>query len=111
MVGKHESFFQLLLSLLIKSLGLWDPKLTLRGFFTLVGMLTNLRRLIFVSKNWPNDPRVGFFLLSNLIELIDAYASLEEEFKKHEDELELDEFVDMLFIIYNTIIKIRTLLS
>jgi len=43
-------------------------------------MLTNLRRLIFVSKNWPNDPRVGFFLLSNLIELIEAYASLEEEF-------------------------------
>lgn len=55
-------------------------QIDIKRIFTLVGMLTNLRRLIFVSKNWPNDPRVGFFLLSNLIELIEAYASLEEEF-------------------------------
>jgi len=31
--GNMSPYFQLLFSLLIKSLGLWDPKLTLGGFF------------------------------------------------------------------------------
>jgi hypothetical protein len=35
-----------------------------------------------------NDPRVGFFLLSNLTKLIEVYASLEELKKHEEDELE-----------------------
>ncbi len=59
--GNMSPCFQLLFSLLVKSLGLWDSRLTLRGFLFLVGILTNSRRLIFVSKNWPIDPRVSFF--------------------------------------------------
>jgi hypothetical protein len=46
-----------------------------------------------------------------LTKLIEVYASLEELKKHEEDELEWDELVDKLFVIYNTIIKVRTLLS
>jgi len=70
--------------------------------FSLVGTLTNLKRctlqidnldkLIFLNKNWPNDPRVGSYLPCNLIELIEVDASLEEEY---EGKFELDELVDM----------------
>jgi hypothetical protein len=31
---------------------------------------TNLKKLIFVNKNWPNEPNVGYKLLLNLVELI-----------------------------------------
>jgi hypothetical protein len=32
--------------------------------------MTNLKKLIFVSKNWPNEPKVGYKSLFNLVELI-----------------------------------------
>jgi hypothetical protein len=54
-----------------------------------VGILTNLRRyhlqsenlenLIFVNKNWPNDPKNGCKLPSNLVELIETNLGFEEE--------------------------------
>jgi hypothetical protein len=52
--------FQLLFSLLVKSLGLWDYKIEIEKIFSLVGILTNLKRcrlkidnldnLIFIKK-------------------------------------------------------------
>jgi hypothetical protein len=49
--------------------------------FSLVGIITNLRRCrlqsenldksIFVNKNWPNDPRIGCKSPSNLVEFIE----------------------------------------
>ncbi len=39
----------------------------------------NLNKLIFVTKNWPNDPRVGYSSPSSLIKLIKVNVTLEEE--------------------------------
>jgi hypothetical protein len=36
-----------------------------------------LRKIIFVSKNWPNNLRVGY-CFTNLVELIEVDAKLEE---------------------------------
>jgi hypothetical protein len=54
-----------------------------------MSILTNLRRcclqsenlenLIFVNKNWANDPRNGCKLPSNLVELIETNLGFEEE--------------------------------
>jgi hypothetical protein len=49
--------------------------------------------LIFVNKNWPNDPRIGYKSPSNLVEFLAKDVDLEEEFKKFESEL--DEIVEM----------------
>ncbi len=43
--------------------------------------IDNLNKLIFISKNWPNDPRLSCSLPFNLIELIEVDVSLEEEYK------------------------------
>jgi hypothetical protein len=71
----------------------------------LVGIFTNLRRcrlqsnildkIIFVSKIWPNDPRVGCSSPFSLIELIEADFALKEGLKQYEDEFERDELLDL----------------
>jgi hypothetical protein len=58
--------------------------------FSLVGILTNLRRchlqldtldkIIFVTNIWPSDPRVCCSSPSSLIKLIEANLALEEEY-------------------------------
>jgi hypothetical protein len=68
----------------------------------LVGIFTNLRRchlqsnnlnkIIFVSKNWPSDPRVGCSSLFSLIQLIETEW---EELKQYEGEFEWDELLDL----------------
>ncbi len=73
--------------------------------FLLAGIITNLRRchlqwdysekLIFVSKNWPNDLRVGCNSSSTLIELIEADLALEKELEQYEGEFERDELLDL----------------
>jgi len=35
--------------------------------------------LIFVNKNWPNDPRIGYKSPSSLVDLIETHVDLEEE--------------------------------
>jgi hypothetical protein len=45
--------------------------------------LDNLHKLIFINKNWPNDPRIHCKPFSNLVKLIEVDAKLEEKFKKH----------------------------
>jgi hypothetical protein len=59
-------------------LGILGSKIETEKIFSLTNKLTNLRRcdlqlnnlerLIFMSKNWPNDPRFDFKPPSNLVE-------------------------------------------
>jgi hypothetical protein len=48
----------------------------------------NLDKIIFVSKNWPSDPRMSCSAPSSLIELIEADLALEEELEQYESEFE-----------------------
>jgi hypothetical protein len=48
----------------------------------------NLEKLIFVSKNWPNDARVSCKSLSDLIEFIEMDEQSEEELQEFEGEFE-----------------------
>jgi hypothetical protein len=62
-----------------------------KGIFSLVGVLTiflkchlemaNLEKLIFVNKNWLNDPRVDYKSSFNLVELIEKDLHLKEYLK------------------------------
>ncbi len=57
-----------------------NSQIETKCIFPLVGILTSFRRyslqseildkLIFVSQNWPNDPRVGCNMSSTLVEFI-----------------------------------------
>jgi hypothetical protein len=40
--------------------------------------MTNLKKLIFVNKNWLNDPRIGCKSLFNLVEIIENGLELEK---------------------------------
>lgn len=70
-----------------------------------MGILTNLKRchiqsenlenLIFVNKNWPNDPINGCKLPSNLVELIETILGFEKELEWFEGSFEQDEIVDI----------------
>jgi hypothetical protein len=62
-----------------------------KGIFFLVGVLTiffkcrlemtNLEKLIFVNKNWLNDPRVDYKSFKYLVELIEKDLQLKEDLK------------------------------
>ncbi len=74
-------------------LGIIGSQIEIEKVLSLVGIITNLRRcclkskklkkLIFVSKNWLNDPKIDCKPPSNLVEMI----------KKDLDFEELEEFV------------------
>jgi hypothetical protein len=51
--------------------------------------------LIFVDKNWPNDPRIGCKCPSNLEEFLEKGCKLEKELEKFEGEFERDEVVEV----------------
>ncbi len=51
----------------------------------------NLNFFIFMSKNWPSDPRVGYKSPSNLVELIQINLDFEDELEKFEGSFERDE--------------------
>jgi hypothetical protein len=51
--------------------------------------------LIFVSKNWPNDPRIGCKPPSSLVDFIESDLSFEEEFEEFEGAFERDEVVEL----------------
>ncbi len=42
----------------------------------------NLEKLIFVDKNWPNDPKIRCKSPSNLLEFLERDIDLEEELEK-----------------------------
>jgi hypothetical protein len=70
-----------------------------------VGIFTNLKRchlqrenlekMIFVSKNWPNDPEDGCKPPFNLKKLIQTYLGFEEELEEFEGSFEQDEILDI----------------
>jgi len=51
--------------------------------------LNILERLIFMSKNWPNDPKIDFKPPSNLVEMIEK----DLDFEEFESSFEQDEIV------------------
>ncbi len=82
-------------------------KLRLKGFFSLIRILINVKRcnlqldnldtLIFLNKNWPNDPRIG----CKPMELIEINAELEDKLNYFEGTFERDEILEIKFIIKN----------
>jgi hypothetical protein len=85
---KHKSLFPIVAFVVRHILCIVGSQIKTKIIFSLVGIFTNLRRcclqsnnldkIIFISKNWPNDPRVGCSSPSSLIELIEANVILEE---------------------------------
>jgi hypothetical protein len=51
--------------------------------------------LIFVSKNWPNELKIGCKFPSNLLEFFEKDVNLEKHLEKFESEFERDEVVDV----------------
>jgi hypothetical protein len=94
MVAEHESMFAIVGFLAWQILGIVESQIETKRIFSLVGILTNLKRyklqsknlknLIFVNKNWPSDPRIGSKSLSSLIEFIDMDRNLEKELEEFE---------------------------
>ncbi len=84
---------------------LLDLKLKQKIFFSLVGILTNLKRcclqienwkkLIFVNKIWLNNPRIGCKSPSNLVEFLEKDINIEKGLAEFEGEFENDEIVEM----------------
>jgi hypothetical protein len=70
-------------------LGILGSQIEIERIFSLVGILTNLRRchlqsknqekLNFYSKKWPNDARADYKSPSDLVEFIEMDEQLEEE--------------------------------
>jgi hypothetical protein len=67
----------------LSNLGIIGSQIEIEIFVSLTSILQILRdviykNLIFMSRNWPNDPRDGCKPPSNLIELIQTYLYFEE---------------------------------
>jgi hypothetical protein len=87
--AKHKSLFPTMAFLAHQILGIVGSQIETEKKYSLVEIITNLKRcclqsnnlnkIIFISKNWPNDPKVGCSSPSSLIELIEADLALEEE--------------------------------
>jgi hypothetical protein len=85
-------------------LGIFRSQIEMKRIFSLVGILTSFKRcclqsknldnLIFVNKNWPNDPMIGCKSRFNLVELIGIDVDLEEEFEEFEGTFKRDEFME-----------------
>jgi hypothetical protein len=54
-----------------------------------------LDKLIFVSKNWPNDPRIGCKSPSSLADFIEKDFNLEKELEEFEGAFERDEVAEL----------------
>jgi hypothetical protein len=78
-------FFPLLVFYLINIEICW---INLEKLFIFVKIL---EKIIFVSKNWFNDPRVGCKFLCNLVEFNKMDEHLKNKLEKFEDEFERDE--------------------
>jgi hypothetical protein len=85
-------------------LGIVGSQIEIKRIFSFVDILTNIKkyhlqtnnleRLIFMSKYWPNDFRVGSFP-NNLVKLIKANVEWEEELEEFEGSFDRNEIVDM----------------
>ncbi len=82
-------------------LGILGLEIEIEKIFSLTNKLTNLRRcdwqlnnlerLIFMNKDWPNDPRIDLKPPSNLVEMIEK----DLDFEEFESSFEQDEIVDI----------------
>ncbi len=54
-----------------------------------------MENLIFVSKNWANDPRIGCKSPSSLVDFIENDLNLEENFEEFERAFEKDKVVEL----------------
>ncbi len=98
---KHESTFPTIGFLAQQILRIVGSQIETSKILSLSDIFTNLRRchlqsenlekLIFVSKNWPIDARVGCKSLSDLIEFIEMDEQLEEELQEFEGQFEWEE--------------------
>ncbi len=76
----------------------------MKRIFSLIGILTSLKRcclqsknldnLICVNNNWTNDPMIGCKSCFNLVELIDIDVDLEEEFEEFEGTFKREEIME-----------------
>ncbi len=93
--GKHESMFLTIGFWACQILGVVGSQIEIERFFSLVGILTNLRRchlqsenlkiLIFVRKIWSSDSGDGRKPPSNLVEL--GFEEELEELEIHLNEM------------------------
>jgi hypothetical protein len=84
---KHEAMFPIVGFLAWQILGIVGLQIETKRIFFLAIILTNLRRcclqieknlkLIFVNKNWLNDPRIWCKSPSNLLEFLEKDMDLE----------------------------------
>jgi len=79
-------------------------QIEIERIFSLTSILTSLRRclqlekldkLIFVSKNWPNDYRIGCKSPFSLANFIENDLNLEEKLEEFERAFERDEVVEL----------------
>jgi hypothetical protein len=85
-------------------LGIVGSQIKIERIYTLVGILTNfrkchwqienLKKLIFVNKNWFNDLKIGCKPPSNLVEFLKRDIDWEEELEEFEGEFEKDEIAE-----------------
>jgi hypothetical protein len=102
---QHESRFHAIGFLVKQILRIVSSHIETKHIFSLVEILVSLNRcwlqsknldeLVFVSQNWPNDPRVECNMPSTLVEFIEKDKIVEEESKEFEGEFEREEIVDM----------------
>jgi len=105
---KDESKFPKVSFLARQILGIVGSQIEIECIFSLVGILTSLRRyqlqseildkLIFFSQNWPNDLRVGCNMPSTMVEFIEKDEIVEEELEEFVGEFEREEIEDMNFL-------------
>jgi hypothetical protein len=102
---KHEAMFPTIRFLTQIFLGVVGSQIEVERIFSLIGIFIDLRRchlqtenlekLIFVNKNWSNEPRIGCKSPSNLVEFLEKDVVLKEELKEFEAEFERDEVVEV----------------
>ncbi len=89
-------------------LGIIDSQIETKCIFNLARILTIfkryrlqfkiLKKMIFVSQNWPNDPWLGCKTSSNFVEFIKKDKIIEKELEDFEGEFEKEEIIDMNFL-------------
>jgi hypothetical protein len=98
---KHHSRFPIEKLLARQIFGIVSSQIKIKHIFSLAGIFTNLgkcplqpenlKKLIFVSKNWLNNPRVGCKEASSFLEFIKREENFEEELEEFERECEREE--------------------
>ncbi len=89
---KHKNMFPTVGFCARKLLRIVGFQIEIKKIFPLIGILTSLQRcclqsnfldkLIFVSKRWPNDSKIGYKPPSSLVDFIESNFRLEDEVKE-----------------------------